>query len=410
MTKKSDIKVNLFNGNNANAPFVKVEYLDKDANAHAALMMIDSCSDVSILFQSMMDGLCCRRIENGPRRVINGLGGDAQEVKDVEMNFTLGVLECQEPFSICDVDYPQQFEYPVIGLLGNQFMAKHNLALDYNDFSVHTSKVSHANMSSDDCEYFFPMDLGYKYYHIPIIFMKLNGKEIVALADSGASNNMVAIQSLADSHIPFHFLGNGDNIVGMNGDVETQMGEIPFSLVTASGDGEKELKRTARFMISPDYIWSQKDKSDDEKDQIPPIEAILSSSFMANEGWVLDFGAQIIYKKKSCFLLDVNECATKVNDACHLRFFMDATKIGMPLIQITEGDFKGMVLLIDSGSSDNVIFEKAYREMRDKFERKDEVSRLMGMEGNPVEARIVKTRINICGKDYSMQFLVNNNN
>lgn len=48
--------------------------------------------------------------------------------------------------------------------------------------------------------------------------------------------------------------------------------------------------------------------------------------------------------------------------------------------------------------------------MRDKFERKDEVSRLMGMEGNPVEARIVKTRINICGKDYSMQFLVNNNN
>lgn len=163
-------------------------------------------------------------------------------------------------------------------------------------------------------------------------------------------------------------------------------------------------------MISPDYIWSQKDKSDDEKDQIPPIEAILSSSFMANEGWVLDFGAQIIYKKKSCFLLDVNECATKVNDACHLRFFMDATKIGMPLIQITEGDFKGMVLLIDSGSSDNVIFEKAYREMRDKFERKDEVSRLMGMEGNPVEARIVKTRINICGKDYSMQFLVNNNN
>lgn len=79
---------------------------------------------------------------------------------------------------------------------------------------------------------------------------------------------------------------------------------------------------------------------------------------------MLDFGAQIIYKKKSCFLLDVNECATKVNDACHLRFFMDATKIGMPLIQITEGDFKGMVLLIDSGSSDNVIFEKAYREMR----------------------------------------------
>jgi hypothetical protein len=37
--------------------------------------------------------------------------------------------------------------------------------------------------------------------------------------------------------------------------------------------------------------------------QLPPIEALISSSFMAKQGWVLDFGAEIIYRRKSPALL-----------------------------------------------------------------------------------------------------------
>jgi|GEM_PF-628729 len=408
MEKKNEIKVNLYNGKDANAPFVKVEYLDKDAMEHAALMLIDSCSEVNVLFRNQMDCLCYKRVENEGKHAINGLGGDAQEVQDVETNFTLGALACRETFSICDVDYPQQSEYPIIGILGNEFMAEHSLALDYSDFSVHTS-TRPADASMADCEYYFPMEPGYKYMHVPMVAIKMNGKQVMALADSGATDSMIAVQSLADSHVPFRYLGDGDTMVGLNGAVETKMGKIPFTLVSASEDREKELKKADQFKITSDYIWSQKDKPEDEKDQIPPIEVVLCSSFMASQGWVLDFGAQVIYKRKSSFLVDVSENA-QTPQAHHLRFYADVTKTCMPLIQITEGAFRGMVLLIDSGSTSNVIFGQAYSEMRDKFRKIEATDSMMGLEGNPIEVDIVKTKVSICGRDYPMNFLVSSHN
>jgi hypothetical protein len=53
MTAENNINVNLYNGNNTSVPFVMVDYLDKDANGHCALMMIDSCSEVNILFEAI---------------------------------------------------------------------------------------------------------------------------------------------------------------------------------------------------------------------------------------------------------------------------------------------------------------------------------------------------------------------
>ena len=37
-------------------------------------------------------------------------------------------------------------------------------------------------------------------------------------------------------------------------------------------------------------------------------------------------------------------------------FFADATIIGLPFIRVAEGDFEGLVFLIDTGSNDNIIF------------------------------------------------------
>lgn len=409
MAKKKDIYVNLFNGEDLEVPFVKVEYLDQDAKEHAALLMIDSGSDVNVVFKNKLDSLCYKEVKNEHKHMLNGLGGDAKEVEDVELNFTLSTLMCHETFCVSDVVYPLQLEYPVIGLLGNLFLSKYNLALDYGDLTIHTSKVTPENLDANDCDYFFHMELGRKNYHLPVVFMKLNEKKIVAIADSGSTDNMVAAKSLADSHVLFDYLGDGDTMYGATGEVKTKLGRIPFSLVSATADGEKELKKVAIFKIPLDYIWSPQ-LVDEDGDKLPPIEAVLCSSFMASQGWVLDFGEQIIYKRRSSFLLHVNESEQKNHDDRHLRFYSDSSKVGMPLIQITEGDFKGMVLLVDSGSSGNVIFEKAYREMQDNFSKKDESNRLMGLEGNPVEVETVYTKVCIQGRNYPMRFLVSNNN
>lgn len=84
-----------------------VGYLDKDANGHCALMMIDSCSEVNILFENLTNHLCLKKIEIAGIHVINGLGSEPQEVTDVELNFTLQSMVCKETFSVCDIDYPQ---------------------------------------------------------------------------------------------------------------------------------------------------------------------------------------------------------------------------------------------------------------------------------------------------------------
>lgn len=262
-------------------------------------MMIDSCSEVNMLFENMTENLCLKKIEIGGKHVINGLGNEPQEVKDVELNFTLQSMVCREVFCVCCVDYPQHCEYPVIGLLGNDFLTKHKLALDYSDNTLHTSDAKPTIKSSANYEYFFPMDLDNKHYRLPVISIKLNGKEIVAGVDSGATNNMIAIQSMAESQVPFYFLGDGDTMVGSNGAVETKTAIVPFCLVSALDEGDKEMKDVAIFNIIPKYIIpSQTIETCDEDLRIPPVEALLGSSFIASQGWVLDFGAQVIYKRK----------------------------------------------------------------------------------------------------------------
>ena len=249
MATKDNINVNLYNSNNTSVPFVTVDYLDKDANGHCALMMIDSCSEVNMLFKNMTN--------------------------------------------------LQLYEYPVIGLLGNDFLIKYKLALDYSSCTLHTSNVNTSNLSLADCEYFSPLDLTNKNYRLPVVSLKLNGKQIVAGVDSGATNNFIAKQSIDKSKVPFFSLGDGDTMVGSNGQVATQMGIIPFSTVSASEKGEKVIETVAIFNIIQDYIIpSQNMVGENEDQQVPPVEALLCSSFIASQGWILDFGACIIYKRK----------------------------------------------------------------------------------------------------------------
>ena len=208
-------------------------------------------------------------------------------------------MVCKETFSVCDIDYPQLYEYPVIGLLGNDFLIKYKLALDYSSCTLHTSNVNTSNLSLADCEYFSPLDLTNKNYRLPVVSLKLNGKQIVAGVDSGATNNFIAKQSIDKSKVPFFSLGDGDTMVGSNGQVATQMGIIPFSTVSASEKGEKVIETVAIFNIIQDYIIpSQNMVEENEDQQVPPVEALLCSSFIASQGWILDFGACIIYKRK----------------------------------------------------------------------------------------------------------------
>ena len=89
-----------------------------------------------------------------------------------------------------------------------------------------------------------------------------------------------------------------------------------------------------------------------------------------------------------------------------IRFFADATIIGLPFIRVAEGDFEGLVLLIDTGSNDNIMFGYAHKELKNMFRAVEGTSSLYGIDGKKTDVSHTRGKFSFCGKEHEMEFLV----
>ena len=89
-----------------------------------------------------------------------------------------------------------------------------------------------------------------------------------------------------------------------------------------------------------------------------------------------------------------------------IRFFADATIIELPFIRVAEGDFEGLVFLIDTGSNDNIIFGYAHKELNDMFVAVEGTSSLYGIDGKKTDVSHTRGKFFFCGKEHEMEFLV----
>ena len=89
-----------------------------------------------------------------------------------------------------------------------------------------------------------------------------------------------------------------------------------------------------------------------------------------------------------------------------ISFFADATIIGLPFIRVAEGDFEGLVFLIDTGSNDNIIFGYAHKELEDMFVAVEGTSSLYGIDGKKTDVSHTRGNFSFCDKEYDMEFLV----
>ena len=103
------------------------------------------------------------------------------------------------------------------------------------------------------------------------------------------------------------------------------------------------------------------------------------------------------------------EMCDKTGSKC-IRFFVDVTETGLPLIRINEGDFKGLVFLVDSGSNDNLMFGYAFHQLEDYMKPTDVESNLFGLDGKSTVSKCVCGTFSFCGKKYDMSFVVSENN
>ena len=89
-----------------------------------------------------------------------------------------------------------------------------------------------------------------------------------------------------------------------------------------------------------------------------------------------------------------------------IRFYTDATKVGMPFININEGGFQNASMLIDTGSTENMLFGYVYQQAKDQLKEIDGDYVIRGIDGNEKKGKCVVGTVPFCGKCHEMSFLV----
>ena len=285
------------------APIIRVDYVDKDAQEHSALMLLDSCSTVNVLSSEMANciGILCKK-DNESEDVITSTN-IVVSLNRADFSFAFGGVQFHETFCINDHRLPHiKGDLPLVGILGNKFMLKHRLVIDYSDFTIHNSNANPENLAVSDCDLFVPMGYGLVNYGIPLLAMTQGENQIFSMADTGASFNIIAKQTIIDNDFECQYLGVSDSISGLAAsETEAEDAMVKYNIETMKdGDGSLgEISYNSQFKVISHYPYTPSQGSCDKNgNPLLPVEAIISSPFMAKEGWVLDFGADIVYRRK----------------------------------------------------------------------------------------------------------------
>ena len=303
------INVKMFRVEGDLAPIVRVDYLDNNAQEHSALMILDSCSTVNVLTSEIANSIGILRKKDNENEDIITSTNTVVSLKGADFSFAFGGELFHETFYINDHRLPAiKGELPLIGILGNKFMLKHRLVIDYSTFTIHNRNANSENLPISDCDLFVPMGYGLFYYGIPLLSMIQGKKQIFTMADTGASFNIIAKQAINNNCFEYQYKGGKDSITGLGGsETEAENAIVGFNLETIKeGDGKLGyISYNSQFKVIPHHPYTLPQGSCDKNGSLlPPVEAIISSPFMAKEGWILDFGADIIYKRKPESLLN----------------------------------------------------------------------------------------------------------
>ena len=278
-------------------PFIKVDFVDKDAQEHTALMMLDSGSNVNLLSSGADKyiGDFCRHDDT--ELEITDSVGETMIADYVHFSFAFGGKQFNEEFGIDkDCHLGNVEELPIIGLLGCGFMQKHGLVIDYSNFTIHTSDVHFAGLCVGDCDFIFPMEIGLKNYGVPVLAIHDEGHDAAVMADTGSSANVVSTQCISQCKLKCEFTNEMDTLNGLKGIAEGQWANVDFLLLTLREEGAEGVHFYDSFMvinhpIAEGYVFNE--------NLHQPIEGLIGSPFMAKQGWTLDFAQKVIYKRKS---------------------------------------------------------------------------------------------------------------
>lgn len=204
MTEKR-FEAKLVEVNKVKFPLVRAAFKGKNGKAYIGFMLIDTGSVFSILNKSIIPLLDVESIRRESQKSILSIQSASSTCYEVDLTFKMGGEKFDDVFYVNDnFDFDKVFDR-FIGIIGNSFLRKHKLTLDY---STETLRTSNGEISAPkDYEYFFPMNFGLQCYDVPVVGLVNNDKEFVLVADSGANNTILTQHVVQDAA-----LANGTNV------------------------------------------------------------------------------------------------------------------------------------------------------------------------------------------------------
>ena len=89
-----------------------------------------------------------------------------------------------------------------------------------------------------------------------------------------------------------------------------------------------------------------------------------------------------------------------------IEFWGDASKLGMPYFEIKGEGFDHMLMLVDTGSTNNILFDYVYEQVKDVLKPVEGEWRITGINGKVEDTKCVEGNLPFFGKEYPMHFLI----
>lgn len=282
-----------------NCPFVKAAFKGKDGKVYIGLMLIDTGSVDNILNKSVLPLLDDSITNKGKSKRIYSLDTIGSICQEVEFEFKMRKEIFSDKFYVNDssvFDVGAGF----IGIIGNRFLINNELTLDYSTGTLHSS--NEFTGSPLDYEFFFPMEFGFKQYGIPVVGLICKDCNLVMLVDSGANNTIITEHALEEAGIFFEKDGQKGIVSGFDyKEMETTIGKANFSFFSVGGTDEEP--KICNYSDNIQILQKQKYIMDNQKtpegEEQMPVSGLLSSCFMQEHKWILDFKNGIIYSHKT---------------------------------------------------------------------------------------------------------------
>lgn len=91
-----------------------------------------------------------------------------------------------------------------------------------------------------------------------------------------------------------------------------------------------------------------------------------------------------------------------------IKFCADIAKTQVPFIPLGIDETHFVAMLVDTGSTGNLIFTNAYNELKDRFSPTDRQASMFGVEGQETIVDIVCAEFYVCGVKQQMEFQIAN--